>query len=459
MASETELTRIAELEHRVQQLEAALAAGAPPVSERVNRTGPSPTHSRRGVLRLVGAGLTGAAGAMLARGVPAAAADGQSVVLGATGDAQNHMTSSTTIHADAGTYGGPAAVVIDSTAVEGVAALDLKAGPSANGTLRTIGADATATVRASRGLLSRGGSGSPPYNYGLEGLAASGGAAHTTSGYGGAGVVATGGDAGGDGGNPPGMGVFGSGGQASVAGGFGGAGVWAFGGQAATSGQGGVGLWARGGSGSTPGPALLLDNYNVPFQGPPTTGQHFVGEVFIDNAGVVYLCVSAGAPGVFAPLQLGGLNRFLYKTVINTQPSLSNSDGTTWMNIDATNLRLTITPAVGCFAILLASADLWTSTAGYNQDLGIAISGGAYPTQAEQPESWKEAGGNGTFAPTAAFVFTVVPVAAGTAYTVTLQWKSNKPTPIGQSSKIWAGAGPTGAHFSPTSLVAYLIPA
>src|SRR5947209_4880848 len=64
------------------------------------------------------------------------------------------------------------------------------------------------------------------------------------------------------------------------------------------------------------------------------------------------------------------------------------------------------------YAVLSGNADLWTSVAGYNQDLGISVSGtgqSVYPTRAGQPEAWKESGGfAGTFSPNAAFVQTVV---------------------------------------------------
>ena len=41
----------------------------------------------------------------------------------------------------------------------------------------------------------------------------------------------------------------------------------------------------------------------------------------------------------------------------------------------------------------------------FNQDIGISVIGGVYPTTAGQPEAWKESGGfAGTFSPNAAFV-------------------------------------------------------
>src|SRR6202040_74443 len=55
--------------------------------------------------------------------------------------------------------------------------------------------------------------------------------------------------------------------------------------------------------------------------------------------------------------------------VSTQQYSLANSDGSTWADLDATNLKLTITPTVNVIAILGGNADLWTANAGFNQDL------------------------------------------------------------------------------------------
>ena len=141
------------------------------------------------------------------------------------------------------------------------------------------------------------------------------------------------------------------------------------------------------------------------------------------------------------------------------QYTLTHSDGVHWQDIDitsATPLRLQFQSTTSCTAVLTANADLWTDTAGYNQDVGVAILGGGYPTVAGQPEAWKESGGfAGTYSPNAAFLQMVLPVAANTPYTVTLQWKANKAMPA--SASIWTGAGPIGPEYSPTRLTAQLL--
>ena len=83
------------------------------------------------------------------------------------------------------------------------------------------------------------------------------------------------------------------------------------------------------------------------------------------------------------------------------QYELDNSDGATWQEMDSA-LRLSFAPASNQEVVLGANSDLWTATAGYNQDLGIfaSVDGGA-----DQLLGWKESGGfAGTFSPNAAYL-------------------------------------------------------
>src|SRR4029077_21197943 len=103
----------------------------------------------------------------------------------------------------------------------------------------------------------------------------------------------------------------------------------------------------------------------------------------------------------------------------------------TWVDLDPTNLAITIKPQASGMAVLSGNADLWTAYAGMNQDLGIDVDGII--------KAWKESGGyGGTFSPNAAFVRTTMPMTAGAAYTVKLKWKTNKTQ---GSAVIFAGAG------------------
>src|SRR5207302_886555 len=78
-----------------------------------------------------------------------------------------------------------------------------------------------------------------------------------------------------------------------------------------------------------------------------------------------------------------------YGAVSTQQYPLSHSDGMTWQPVDAA-LMVTVTPGADTNSVLGANADLFTNTAGYNQDIGIFVSdnGGA-----DQMLAWKESGG------------------------------------------------------------------
>jgi len=136
------------------------------------------------------------------------------------------------------------------------------------------------------------------------------------------------------------------------------------------------------------------------------------------------------------------------------QYSLTASDGVTWTSMDTTGLQQTLAPSANQWALLEANADLWTASAGFNQDIGIFVSsnGGA-----DTLVGWKESGGyGGTFSPNAAFLQVPFAVSSGSTYVVKLKWKTNRDArPTGAT--IYAGAGNAGPY-SPTSLSARLIP-
>jgi hypothetical protein len=150
------------------------------------------------------------------------------------------------------------------------------------------------------------------------------------------------------------------------------------------------------------------------------------------------------------------------EVVSTNQFTLANSDGATWQPMDSTYLSTSLTPAADSLAIINANVDLWTASVGYNQDIGIAVSGGTgsgttYPTVAGQPEAWKESGGYaGTFSPNAASVHTIVPLKGSSTYTFKLVWKTNK---LASGASIFAGGGPIGAAYSPTRMTVQMLPA
>ena len=164
-----------------------------------------------------------------------------------------------------------------------------------------------------------------------------------------------------------------------------------------------------------------------------------------------YLRVFAGQFYTPAPPSIPQL------TAVSTQQyRLANSNGATWVDIDATNLSLTLTPTQDSLALITGNADLWTANAGLNQDLGIWISPSNATTYPANIVAWKESGGfAGTFSPNAAAVRTVFPMTNGVTYTVRLRWKTNR---AALGGTIFAGAGPLGAGYSPTRLTAQLLP-
>jgi hypothetical protein len=176
------------------------------------------------------------------------------------------------------------------------------------------------------------------------------------------------------------------------------------------------------------------------------------------NAPGTFIAAGAGLPGSHSPTSLVaetfpvGLTPNFAVSPPAIQYSLSNSDGSTWMPMDDTNLSLTLNPGASSTAVLGANSDLWTGTAGFNQDLGIFVSdnGGA-----DTLVAWKESGGfAGTSSPNAAFVKATFAMSEpGHSYTFRLKWKTNKNAP---GTFIAAGAGLPGNH-SPTSLVAQTI--
>ena len=222
-----------------------------------------------------------------------------------------------------------------------------------------------------------------------------------------------------------------------------------------------VGVWGDGVGAA--GVGLVGSGGRAPLQlipagaeGAPASGAAFQGDLWVDSNGTLYICAVTGTPGLFFPLQPGNGGAPAYQTFWHAesyqQYTLSNSDGATWLTMDPSNLRFTVTPQFKCVAVLTGNSDLWTSTAGFNQDIAIAISGGGY--SANTILAWKESGGfAGTFSPNAACVTAHALLLAGTSYTFSLQWKANK----AGTSKIWAGAGPIGGNFSPTRLTAYLV--
>jgi hypothetical protein len=368
-------------------------------------------RSRRDMLKLAGAAALGAAGAAALRAVPAAAANGDTITVG-------------------GTFTGTLPTQLTNTAGDALylTAASSSVGLWANGTGSSVAILGTSANGA--GVLGRcdgpgsGGNAVKGLNFNASGVGVSGIVSNSgaVNGYGVLGNSNT----------TSGIGISGS-----------------------ADASGGLGGYFTGGR----APINLAPTGSA---GPPVSNAHSVGDIWADSSGILWACITAGTPGVFVPLQTGGANLTHFVKVSNKQYPLANSDGVTWVDMDATGLAQVITPAFNAQAVISVSADLWTANPGVNQDIGIFISGGAYG--AGQIVAWKESGGfAGTFSPNAAFVETTQPFVAGTPYTIKARWKANK-SAVGAT--IFAGAGPLPAgsagggvagQYSPTRLATHLV--
>jgi hypothetical protein len=212
----------------------------------------------------------------------------------------------------------------------------------------------------------------------------------------------------------------------------------------------GIGVFAGNGGRAN----VRLAYYGLINGDPPTTNGNSYGDMIYDQTDRVWLWAFRGG---WNALHMGGLGQSLFTAVSTKQYLLPNSDGITWMDMDATGLAISFTANHVCQAIITANADLWTTVAGNNQDIGVAVTGGAFGTN--KLVGWKESGSvAGAFSPNAAYLETIVSLDFASAYTFKLQWKANHNAP---GSYLVAGAGPYPAGsttFSPTRLTVKLIP-
>jgi len=376
-------------------------------------------QSRRDLLKLAGAAAAGAAGSIVLGAVPAAATNGLPLTLG--NSTTNDAGLTTTIFSTTGTTPAPlfealGQSVTGPTTVSPLASssppilqsVPLIGAIGPGGTLPAIGSPAVIDYPGYAPIQGVGGVATVPDN-------------STTPP--GTKVVS-------EGVNGFGTGLTGIGVTGESDSGYG-----------VVGGSGGIDLAALGNGRimmAPPHPSLLAS----PPAGPPTYLPNDF-EMVRDGNGLLYVSLPTGK---WVPVQFGGLNQSLFSAVSNQQYAQTGSNGSTWVDMDATNLKLSITPLFDCIALLTANADLWTAVAGLNQDIGIAINGAI--------AGWKESGGfNGTFSPNAAFLQTIVQMTAGTLYTIKIQWKTNKPAAA--NATIYAGAG--NGPYSPTRLTAQLV--
>ena len=131
----------------------------------------------------------------------------------------------------------------------------------------------------------------------------------------------------------------------------------------------------------------------------------------------------------------------------------SANDGTNWVEFNSA-LRANLRPPRNAIGIAGGNIDLWTSQAGYNQDIGLfvcdASAGSCLNFGNFDLMAWKESGGfAGTYSPNAAFVQATWPLLAGHNYVFALGWKPNVSAP---AAVIWGAAGTGQTQFSTTTL-------
>ena len=406
------------LQARLEKLESPASANGSSHPSANGGQGGGGNQTRRDLLKLAGAAAAGAAGSIVLGAVPAAATNGLPVILG--NSTTNDAATTTTIFPTTAMTPTPLFEALGQSVTTPVVGPTASSTPPASQSIPLIGA------------IGPGGSlppiGNPPVNdypgyapiQGVGGVATVPDNSVTPPGTK---VVSEG--VNGFGSGPTGIGTTGESDS----------------GYGVVGGSGGIDIAALGNGRimMAPPPNSLLAS---PPSGPPTYLPNDF-EMVRDQNGLLYVSIFNGK---WLPVQFGGLNQSLFSAVSNAQYALTGSNGSTWKDMDATNLKLTITPSFDCVALLTANADLWTAVAGLNQDIAIAVNGAI--------AGWKESGGfAGTFSPNAAFVQTVVAMAAGTLYTIKIQWKTNKAAAA--NATIFAGAG--NGPYSPTRLTAHLV--
>ena len=399
-------------------------------------------QTRRDLLKLAGAAAAGAAGSIVLGAVPAAATNTQPVILG--NQSTNDAATTTDIFPTTGAAPAPLFQAtgqgVNTTTV--VPPTASSTGPAVQ-SIPLIGA-----IGAGGHLPTIGNPGVPDYP-GFAPIQGVGGAATITTGTGPKAVS--------EGVNGYGFGSTGIGvtGESDV-------------GYGVVGGSGGIDFAALG-NGRLLQLALPSSMLTAQPIGPPNYQPNDF-EQARDANGVLYISVNGtGFPVAtnWLPVQVAGLNQALFKASTTKLLGLRNSDGATFLDMMPDNspgigltggpdLVLNIKPIFDCYAIITGTASLYTDTGGWNQDIGIYVSGSTAP---QSIVSWAESGGDSPNTPTAAFVNAIVPMTRGTTYNVRLMWKANH-SASGVTIRAGAGPFPLSAGLtsvSPTMLTALLV--
>ena len=162
---------------------------------------------------------------------------------------------------------------------------------------------------------------------------------------------------------------------------------------------------------------------------------------------------SQSPTGMYGTTIVQGTSPLVLSAVSASSYSLPSSDGTTWNDMDVSKLQVAVSPPANQSVALRANADLFTDTAGYNQDIGIFVNIDGAAT--DTPLAWKESGGfAGIYSPNAAYVQALYNMTGpGHTYVFKLKWKTNKNAP---GVTIYAGAG-SGTSFPTRSATSLLV--
>lgn len=204
--------------------------------------------------------------------------------------------------------------------------------------------------------------------------------------------------------------------------------------------------WKESGGSAVYAPDGVLVTGSYAMQAGPSYVVTLKWKTNVPTSGSVFAGAGTGSP--YSPTSLIVLETASTDTpptqaASTTQYSLSNSDGSTWTDIDSSTLAQTITPTTDVLAVITGTMDLF-AFGNINQDVAVTVVQGSTTTVA----GWTESGGQQSDDPIASYVQSTFLMTHGVTYTVKLQWKSNVAMQSGQVMYDGAGTNP----YSPTTL-------
>jgi hypothetical protein len=130
--------------------------------------------------------------------------------------------------------------------------------------------------------------------------------------------------------------------------------------------------------------------------GPPTSGTHGQGELYVDVNGLLYLCTVAGSPGTWQQIMT---------VAVSTLPTITSISPTTGPTIGATTVTITGTNFTGATKVVFGAVAATSFTVVSSTEI-TAVS----PAQAAAAHNIYVTTPGGTSAAVAGDVFTYQPV-------------------------------------------------